>query len=121
MRRGAPHRYLPVPERGGAMTEAEGSVQLTIDGGEELVEHRASGRAPLSAAQFDILRMLAEHDVITSTDAGRIVHANRNPPCERCRRGRCGFTSTDGSEALRRLQARGLVRKIAAGLWTARQ
>ena len=30
-------------------------------------------------AQYEILRMLVEHDVITSIDAGRIVHAHREP------------------------------------------
>jgi len=94
-------------------------VQLTIDGREELIEPTAPRHMPLTAAQYEILSLLAEHEVIRSIEAGRIVHAHRTPPCERCRHGRCGFTGTDGSEALRRLQARGLVRKLAAGLWTA--
>ena len=93
-------------------------MQLTIDGREEIVELGPSRHAPLSAAQYEILRMLSEHDV-TSSDAGRIVHAHRDPPCERCRRGRCGFAAGDGSQALRGLEARGLARRISACLWTA--
>ena len=94
-------------------------LQLTIDGREEPTsEAGIPRRAPLSAAQLAILRALAAGE-ITSTDAGRIVHAHREPPCERCRRGSCGFASTDGSDALKRLAARALVRKVAAGIWTA--
>jgi hypothetical protein len=93
------------------------SVQLTIDGREE-PERVASRHGPLTAAQLEILRVLAEHGRIRSTEAGRIVHAHRRPPCERCQRGRCGFTSPDGSAALKRLQERGLVHRIAAGLWS---
>lgn len=92
--------------------------QLTIDGREELYERTARCNA-LTAVQLDILRVLAERRTITSSEAGRLVHAHRQPSCERCKRGRCGFTSTDGTAALRRLQERGLARRIAAGLWSA--
>lgn len=95
------------------------SLQLTIGGREEPIELVADRCAPLTAAQVAILRLLAERRTITSSEAGRIVHAHRQPPCERCKRGCCGFTSTDGSDALKRLQARGLARRIAAGRWTA--
>jgi hypothetical protein len=94
------------------------SVQLTIDAREEPPERVASRHRPLTAAELEILRILAEHGSIRSTEAGRIVHAHRQPPCERCQRGRCGFTSPDGSAALKRLQERGLVHRIAAGLWS---
>jgi hypothetical protein len=93
-------------------------AQLTIDGREEHAES-SPRHAALSRAQRAILRALADHD-LTSTEAGQIVHAHRDPPCERCRRGSCGFTSTDGGDALKRLAARGLVRKVAPGIWTAR-
>lgn len=93
-------------------------LQLTIDGREELAEHAASSQGPFTAAQIEILRLLADRQTIRSIDAGRIVHAHREPPCARCERGCCGFTSVDGSAALKRLQERGLVRRVAAGLWS---
>jgi hypothetical protein len=93
-------------------------LQLTLDGRAELLVRTPGRIAPLTAAQLVILRALADRETIRSTEAGRIVHAHRDPPCDRCRRGCCGFTSTDGSDALKRLAKRGLVRRIAAGLWT---
>jgi hypothetical protein len=93
-------------------------LQLILDGREELLK-RAAREAPLTAAQVAILRALAERGTITSAEAGRIVHWHREPRCEQCQRGCCGFTATDGSKALKRLQARGLAAKVAAALWTA--
>src|SRR6516165_5864756 len=93
-------------------------LQLTLDGRAELLVRTPGRLAPLTAAQRVILRALADRETIRSTEAGRIVHAHRDPPCDRCRRGCCGFTSTDCSDALKRLAKRGLVRRIAAGLWT---
>lgn len=96
-------------------------VQLTLDGRAEPLARSHGQAAPLTAVQLTLLRAVVERETITSTEAGRIVHAHRDPPCERCCRGCCGFTSTDGSDALKRLAHRGLVRRIAAGLWTARE
>jgi len=96
--------------------------QLTIDGAEEERRIAPRGRAGLTAAQRAILRLLAERD-ITSSEAGQIVHLHRRPPCERCRWDRrCGYVATDGGDALRRLERRGLVRHslldACFGLWT---
>jgi hypothetical protein len=96
-------------------------VQLTVDGGEEQVSTAAPSRhASFSHAQREILRLLAERTHVTSTEAGRIVHLHREPACRHCREGRCPWAASDGGDALKRLQARGLVRRVARGLWTAR-
>jgi hypothetical protein len=93
-------------------------AQLTLAGTEVPLNAAAShSRTPFTPAQREILRMLREHQAITSSEAGRIVHSHRTPPCRRCELGSCAFTSTDGADALKRLRARGLVRRVARGLW----
>jgi hypothetical protein len=100
------------------MTEQVATAgQLTIDGREEQREVVLTRRAPFTPVQREILRLLAERD-ITSSEAGRIVHAHRSPPCSRCAHS-CGFVASDGGDALKRLQGRGLVRRVRAGVWTA--
>jgi len=95
-------------------------LQLTIDGREEPIADAVGGSAPFTAAQREILRLLAERN-ITPADAGRIVHLHRAPPCDRCERGACGFVGSDGSDALKRLKERALARRLCAGVWTARR
>lgn len=99
------------------ISEPLNAAQLTLDGREEPIGRRMT-RPALSGVQRQILRSLANRE-LTSTEAGRIVLPHRDPPCGRCGQGRCGFTSTDGSDVLKRLAARGLVRRIAAGRWRA--
>jgi hypothetical protein len=94
--------------------------QLTIDGREEEREIVRSHRAGFTPAQREILRLLAERD-ITSSEAGRIVHVHRSPPCFRCQHGSCAYLAIDGNDALKRLKARGLARRLFAGVWTARR
>jgi hypothetical protein len=93
--------------------------QLTLDGTEVVIPAEPRRHSPYTAAQYAIMRLVAECDTITSSEAGRIVHACRVPPCERCQEGNCGFVAADGRDALMRLQARGLVRRIYAGRWGA--
>lgn len=94
--------------------------QLTLDGGEETPAALTGQRAPFTRAQMEILQLIAHHD-ITSTDAGRILHAHRAGGCKRCATGPCPYAASDGGDALKRLQERGLVRRLAPGLWTARK
>lgn len=94
--------------------------QLTIDGREEQPADVPQPRGAFSRAQREILQLLAERD-ITSTEAGRIVHLHRTPPCASCMRGDCSWASSDGGDALKRLKARGLTRRVFAGVWTARR
>lgn len=96
------------------------AAQLTLDGGEETPAVPAGQRAPFTDAQHEILRLIAEHD-ITSTDAGRILHAHRAGGCKRCATGSCPYAASDGGDVLKRLQQRGLVRRLAPGLWTSRK
>jgi len=99
------------------MLPSEGNCQLTIDGG-EVTRTPYYASTALTQAQRVILRLLAERDTITSSEAGRIVHAHRNPPCARCAAGGCGFIASDGGDALKRLRTRGYVCRLGAGLWT---
>jgi len=93
--------------------------QLTLDGGEDHLPVTRRSLAPFTNAQREILRLLVERDV-TSTEAGRIIHLHRDAPCVYCRRGfGCPWASSDGNEALKRLMERGIVRRLAPGLWTA--
>jgi hypothetical protein len=94
--------------------------QFTLDGGEETPAAVTDQRAPFTEAQMEILRLIAHHD-ITSTDAGRILHAYRDNACKHCQAGTCPYAASDGGDALKRLQKRGFVRRLAPGLWTARK
>ena len=91
-------------------------AQLTVDGA-EVPAPAIPSRVPLTPAQREILRLAREHERISASEAGAIVHAHRTPTCTRCSRGSCGFTSSDGSDALKRLGKRGLVRRVSAGVW----
>lgn len=69
-----------------------------------------------------ILAYLREHEAISPLEAGLICHRLRDKPCgvgakmagsrsKAC----CGYTSTDGSEALYRLVRAGYVANVAHG------
>lgn len=88
-------------------------TQLTFDGGEVAV----GSTSPLSPVQREIVALMRNYGVITSTAAGRIVHAHREDGCQGCRMDRCKYAASDGGDALRRLQERGMVRKVARGSW----
>lgn len=100
------------------------TVQLDIYGGE--TDHVAVLKkgAAFTPAQREILQLIARYGTVTSTAAGRIVHAHREPRCARCtdteRFGRCPWVSSDGGDALKRLMARGLVRRVRPGVWRAK-
>lgn len=100
-------------------------TQLTIDG-REVTACIAAGRRILTGPQREILRWVAAHDEISPLQAGAIVHAHREPPCRNIAggaRGRgvacCPWTSSDGSEALKRLVARGLLERRGRGRYGA--
>ena len=94
---------------------SSGITQLTLDGEQVPLEQLPRGR--FTPAQREILRLVVEQREISPKEAGLIVHAYRDPPCARCTQGRCGFASSDGSDALKRLAKRGLVCRGAAGIW----
>lgn len=95
----------------------EPEPQLTLDGTEVMLPAEPRSHTRYTPAQRVILRLIAEGDTITSSEAGRIVHALRTPPCQRCKEDRCAFIASDGRDALKRLQDRGLLRRRLAGVW----
>lgn len=93
------------------------STQLTIDGREEEPREAVSARAPYTAAQHEIMELARRQGHVHSREAGRIVHLHREPQCARCLRNKCAFAPADGSEALKRLAKRGILRRVTPGLW----
>lgn len=95
--------------------------QLRLDGTEVPEVHRLSVLAPnLSGAQRDALRYLATHGEISSVEAGVMSHRHRDRDFDRhvamwvsAYRGKgcCRHASSDGNEMMKRLMARGLVRR----------
>lgn len=85
-------------------------MQLTLDGRE--VDRPARPR-PLTDRQREVLRYVRAHGIVRPLDVGRMVHAGRSqapsPP----------YYSSDGYDALRRLERRGLVTRQARGRWVA--
>lgn len=93
------------------------NAQLTMDGREEEVRTGGGTSAPFTPAQREILRLVQVYGTVTSTAAGRIIHAHRDGGCLRCRESRCKFAASDGGDALKRLMARGVVRRCRPGVW----
>lgn len=85
--------------------------QLTLHGFE--VELRWVGRTRrLTPAQREVLAVIGREGEIRSRHAGLILHSHRPNPKAR-------YYASDGSDMLRRLEARGLVRRTGRrGRWT---
>lgn len=100
------------------------SRQLTMDGGSVAVESVPSTRrVPLSAVQRAIIRHADQNDGIRPVEAGLILHrdrpknhvtgsaaANRWHGTSRAV-GCCPWASSDGHEALKRLERRGYLKR----------
>lgn len=93
------------------------AVQLDLHGGETPHDAVIAKRHQYSGAQREILRFIQNYGAITSTQAGVVVHAHREGGCYRCRSGTCRWLSSDGSDAMKRLRDRGLVKRHHRGLW----
>lgn len=100
------------------------SLQLDIYGGEAEIADVNALQAPFTPSQREILLIIRQLGSITSTQAGKIVHAHRGGQlehgCRRCKadsRGHCDFAASDGRDAMKRLRDRGIVRRPKAGLW----
>lgn len=93
------------------------AAQLDVFGGETVHEEVVSQRHRYTDAQREILRFIQNYAAITSTQAGVIVHAHREGGCYSCRRGTCPWVSSDGSDAMKRLRKRGLVKRHHRGVW----
>lgn len=109
------------------MPDAE--PQLNLDGGEDAGPPRV---APLNGTQQLILGIIREQGGIRSVQAGVLVHESRGTRC--CMAGAgadrfkgtpramacCAYASSDGLEALKRLEARGLIKRgKKIGMWKA--
>lgn len=89
--------------------------QLNFDGDLVPVVNvpRRAHRAPLSSGQREILERVRSEGSIRSVEAGVILAAGRS--------WKLRYAATDGSEAMKRLAARGLVQRdpAKAGRWLA--
>lgn len=123
-----------------APVSRETAFQLTIDGREEPHGKRPRTPPPLTPAQLDIVRVARLHNGwIRPAQAGRVIHDQRyasNPSRYATRRGACGsgergyltvtsaalaccaYAASDGLAALHRLAKRGIVARLAPGMWT---
>lgn len=98
--------------------------QLDIYGGHTPIAdvNATDARSAYSSAQMEILRMVRLLGNLTSTQAGKIIHAHREGGCNKCRatdRGHCKWAASDGGDGMKRLAARGLVRRVREGTWVA--
>jgi hypothetical protein len=104
------------------------AFQLSLNGDEVPWQYASRASHGFSSAQTLILRHLGLHGHIRSVEAGRYVHASRRPEpyCGYGARdyrnpvdagGCCGYASSDGSAAMKRLLVRGIVRRISRGLY----
>lgn len=97
------------------------TTQLALDGTE--VPYPMRPPTPLSERQRQILAFIRLHGVVRPVEIGMLMHQGRERPCvvlldfRRMRVGCCRHASSDGVDALRRLERRGLVRHIARGQW----
>jgi hypothetical protein len=90
-------------------------VQLGLDGRE--TAHPVTRPRPLTERQRELVRYIRLHDVVRPIDVGRLMHDGRTTPL---RRGAERHASSDGVDALKRLEARGLVERVERGKWRAR-
>lgn len=91
--------------------------QLGLDGRE--TPHPVRTPRPLSRRQREVLAYVRATFPVRPLDVGRMMHAGRERPCSECtKRGlHCRHASSDGYDALRRLERRGLVVRESRGLW----
>lgn len=99
--------------------------QLGLDGTE--VAHPVRTGHPLTARQRGLLIFIRSQDSVRPLEVGMIMHQGREVPCVMTldfRRGRvscCEYASSDGVDALKRLERRGLVERRARGQWAAKR
>jgi len=100
--------------------------QLTLDGCEVELPLR---RPRLTDRQREVLRFVRAVDYVRPWRVGVMMHAGRaSGPTKRhpiavllTGRPCCRYASSDGFDALRRLERRGLVERRARGQWVATQ
>jgi hypothetical protein len=84
--------------------------QLTLDGRE--VERPVLPR-PLTDRQREVMRYVRARGAVRPIEVGRIMHMARDSAPKP------SYFASDGSDALRRLAKRGLVRRVRRGRWEA--
>jgi hypothetical protein len=90
------------------------NVQLGLDGRE--TAHPVTHPQPLTERQRELVRYIRLHGVVRPIEIGRLMHDGRPTPP----RGAERHASSDGVDALKRLEARGLVERVKRGKWRAR-
>lgn len=104
------------------------TAQLTLDGDEVAVD-TAAARVVRGGAERAVMRALVDAGgVISSTQAGRVVHRQRHARHGgACRdpylfgEGCCRHAAGDGIDVLKRLARRRLVERVSRGTWTVLQ
>lgn len=97
------------------------TAQLGLDGTE--VPYPVRRPTPLTDRQREILAYVRLHGVVRPVEVGRMMHFGRKHPhgavllLPPAPLGCCEHASSDGCGALRRLERRGLVRRVARGQW----
>jgi hypothetical protein len=97
--------------------------QLGLDGAE--TPYPVPAARPLSERQRQVVLYMRAHDgPVRPLEVGMLMHAGREQPCmvlldfRRNRVGCCRHASSDGADALHRLERRGLVVRQGRGAWT---
>jgi DNA-binding MarR family transcriptional regulator len=91
--------------------------QLTLDGREV---QRPTRTVALTARQREVLRFVRTLGDVRPLEIGVLMHVGREQPCRVCGEyGHCRHASSDGFDALRRLEQRGLVYRERRGHWRA--
>jgi hypothetical protein len=85
--------------------------QLGLDGHE--TTHPVRAPRPLTARQRELVAYMRGHVYVRPIDVGRLMRGGRVSPTRDNNR----HVSSDGVDALRRLQRRGLVERVERGRW----
>lgn len=98
------------------------AAQLTLDG--RAVPYPPPKLRPLTPCQKDLMRVLDYQGSLRSVEAGVTAHKHRLSHGGHCGPVRgakaiacCVWANSDGLSAMRRLEDRGLVRRVHAGVW----
>jgi hypothetical protein len=90
------------------------STQLGLDGRE--TSHPVRRAIPLTNRQREVLRFVRSRIDVRPIEVGRIMRDGRGTPL---RLGAERHVSSDGADALKRLERRGLVERVSRGHWRA--
>jgi predicted transcriptional regulator of viral defense system len=84
--------------------------QLGLDGNETTLPLRHA--RPLTMRQRELVAYMRVHGVVRSREIGVLMHAGRPSIATKLE-----HASSDGCDALRRLERRGLVERVERGRW----